>query len=182
MDISSYQGEFSKIIEYLKEELAGLRTGRANVAMVENIMVDAYGGKMPLKGVASINIPDARTIVVDPWDKSLVREVENAIRNAGKNLNPVNEGSFLRIAIPTLTEESRKELAKLVGEKAETARIRGRQLRDRIKDEILRAEEAKEINEDQRFRLQDDLDKKTADLNAKMKEMAGEKEMDIMRV
>lgn len=182
MDIGSYQGEFSKIIEHLKDELAGLRTGRANVAMVENIMVDAYGGKMPLKGVASINIPDARTIVVDPWDKSLVKEVEGAIRNAGKNLNPVNEGSFLRISIAALTEESRKELAKLVGEKAESARIRGRHLRERIKDEILQAEEAKEINEDQRFRLQDDLDKKIADLNAKIKEMAGEKEIEIMKI
>ena len=182
MDINLYQEEFQNILNHLKEDLGGLRTGRANAAMVENIMVDAYGAKMALKGVASINIPDSRTIVVDPWDKSLVKEVENAIRNSGKNLNPANEGNFLRIAIPALTEESRKELAKLVGEKAETAKIRGRHLRETIKDEILSAEESKEITEDQRFRLQDDLDKKITDLNAKLKEIAEEKEAEIMRV
>lgn len=182
MDINSYQEEFDSVIDYFKEELAGLRTGRANAAMVENIMVDAYGSKMALKGVASINIPDARTIVVDPWDKSLVAEVEKAIRNSGKNLNPVNEGEFLRVAIPALTEESRKEMVKIVGEKAEASRIKIRQLREKIKDEILRAEEAKEIAEDQRFKSQDNLNKKCSDFNDKIKEIAGEKEQEIMRI
>ncbi|MBU1179878.1 ribosome recycling factor [Patescibacteria group bacterium] len=182
MDLSQYQEEFKSITDFLKEDLAGLRTGRANAAMVENIMVDAYGSKMPMKGVASINIPDARTIVVDPWDKSLVAEVEKSIRNSGKGLNPVNEGNFLRIVIPALTEESRKELVKLAYEKAEAARIKIRQLRERIKDEILKAEENKEIAEDQRFKLQDSLDKKCADFNANIKEMAEDKEKEVMTV
>ncbi|PIR66735.1 MAG: ribosome recycling factor [Parcubacteria group bacterium CG10_big_fil_rev_8_21_14_0_10_36_14] len=182
MDLSQYQEEFSEITNFLKEDLAGLRTGRANAAMVDNIIVDAYGGKMALKGVASVNIPDARTIVVDPWDKSLMKEIESAIRNSGKNLNPVNEGNFLRIAIPALTEESRKELVKLAHEKAEAARIKIRQLRERIKDEILKAEEDKEIAEDRRFKIQDDLDKKCSDYNANIKEMAEEKEKEVMTV
>ena len=182
MELSQYQEDFNKIVDYLKEELAGLRTGRANAAMVDNIMVDAYGSKMALKGVASINIPDARSIIVDPWDKTLVKEVENAIRNSGKNLNPANEGEFLRIAIPPLTEDSRKDLVKLVNEKAEQARIKTRQLRDKIKDEILRAEEAKEITEDQRFKSQQDLDKKCGDFNDKIKVIVGEKEKEIMTI
>lgn len=182
MDINLYQEEFNDIVEYLKEELHGLRTGRANAAMVEGIQVDAYGSKMPLKGVASINIPDARTVVIDPWDKSLIKNVETAIRNSGKNLNPINEGEILRIAIPALTEESRKDMVKLVGEKAEQARIKIRQLRDKIKDEILRAEENNEIAEDQRFKEQDNLDKKCSDFNDNIKRIAGEKEKEIMEI
>ncbi|MCG2693867.1 ribosome recycling factor [Candidatus Parcubacteria bacterium] len=182
MDLSQYQEEFNDITNFLKEDLAGLRTGRANAAMVENIMVDAYGGKMALKGVASVNIPDSKTIIVDPWDKSLVKEVENAIRNSGKNINPVNEGNFLRITIPALTEESRKELVKLAHEKSEASRIKIRQLREKIKDEILKAEEDNEIAEDRRFRIQEDLDKKCADFNANIKEMAEEKEKEVMTI
>lgn len=177
-----YREDFNKILEFFKGELSGLRTGRANAAMVEGIMVDAYGSKMPLKGVASINIPDAKTIVVDPWDKSLVKEVEKAIRDSGKGLNPANEGNFLRISIPVLTEESRKGLVKVVGEKAEEARIRARHLRESIKDEILEAEKSNDIAEDERFKLQEDLDKKIADINATIKEMAMEKEEEIMRI
>lgn len=182
MDIQSYKGDFKKITDFLKEELGGLRTGRANAAMVENIMVDAYGSKMALKAVASINIPDAKTILIDPWDKSLVKEVEKAIRDSGKNLNPVNEGNFLRIVIASLTEESRKQLAKLVGEKAEEARVKARRLREEIKDLVLTAEEAKEITEDQRFKLQQDLDKKVSDVNAEIKAIAEEKEEEIMKI
>lgn len=182
MDINLYKEDFKKVVDFFKEELGGLRTGRANAAMVEGVLVDAYGSKMSLKGVASITIPDAKTIVVDPWDKSLVKEVENALRNCGKNINPINEGNFLRIVIPGLTEETRKQLAKLVGEKAEAARVSIRHLRENIKDEILAAEEAKEIAEDQRFKLQQDLDKKVADLNVEIKKIAEEKEAEIMKV
>jgi ribosome recycling factor len=182
MDLNMYKGEFDKVFDFLKGELAGLRTGRANAAMVEGILVDAYGSKMVLKGVASINIPDSRTILVDPWDKSLVKEVEKAIRDAGTGLNPTNEGNFLRVTIPALTEESRKALAKVVGEKAEEAKIRMRHLRETIKDDILEAEKINEIAEDERFKLQEDLDKKVSDLNAVVREIAAEKEKEIMTV
>jgi len=182
MDLSMYREDFNKVLEFLKGELAGLRTGRASAATVEGILVDAYGSKMPIKGLASINISDARTIVVDPWDKSLVKEVEKAIRDSGKGLNPVNEGNFLRISIPALTEESRKALTKVVGEKAEEAKIRVRHLREQIKDDIMTAEEIKEIAEDERFKLQEDLDKKVGDINATIKEIAAEKEKEIMTV
>lgn len=170
------------MLEFLKSELAGLRTGRASAVMVEGILVDAYGGKMPLKSVASINIPDAKSIVVDPWDKSLVKEVEKAIRDSGKGLNPVNEGNFLRITIPALTEETRKGLAKIVGDKSEEARVRMRHLREQIKDDIMTAEELKEIAEDERYKLQEDLDKKVSDLNAVIREIATEKEKELMTV
>lgn len=177
-----YREDFKNIVDFFREELSGLRTGRANAAMVEGVFVDAYGSKMPLKGVASINVPDAKTIVIDPWDKSLVAEVEKALRNCGKNLNPINEGNFLRIVIAALTEETRKQLAKIVGEKAEAARISVRHLRENIKDLILDAEKNKEIGEDQRFKLQQDLDKKVVDINAEIKQIAEEKEEEIMKV
>src|SRR5512141_1687921 len=106
--------EFQAAVEHFKHELAGIRTGRANSATVENIMVMAYGSAMPVKGVASIGVPDAKTITVDPWDKSLIKEIEKGIRDAGVGLNPVNEGALLRISMPALTEESRRSLLKVV--------------------------------------------------------------------
>jgi ribosome recycling factor len=180
--LSLYQEEFVNVIIHFKEELSGLRTGRANAAMVENIVVEAYGGKMALKGVASITIPDSRSIVIEPWDKTLMKDVEDGIRNAGKNLNPVNEGAFLRVPIPALTEESRRELVKIIGQKAEETKIRIRKVREDIKNDVLTAEEANEITEDERFKMQDQLDKKTADLNLNIKEMAEEKEAEIMKI
>jgi len=182
MEINTYQEDFNSVINYLKTELLGIRSGRANAAMLEGITVDAYGAKTPLKGVASISVPDAHSMVVDPWDKSLVKAVEDAIRNSGKGFNPVNEGQYLRVVIPALTEDSRKALVKLIGEKAEETRIKIRQLRDRIKDDILRAEESNEIAEDQRFKMQDNLDKKVKDINENIKKIVEEKEKEIMTV
>jgi len=182
MEINIYKDDFNLIIEYLKTELLGIRSGRANAAMLDGIMVDAYGAKTPIKGVASINIPDAHSIVVDPWDKSLVKAIEEAIRNSGKGLSPVNEGQYLRVVISSLTEETRKGLVKLIGEKAEETRIKIRQLRDKIKDDILAAEESNEIAEDQRFKMQDSLDKKVKDINENIKKIVEEKEAEIMKV
>lgn len=182
MELSVYKQNFQKTVEHLKGELAGLRCGRASAALVENIQVEVYNSKMPIKGLANIAIPDAKTIVIEPWDKSVIKSVETAVSQAGLGLNPVNDGRVLRLIIPPLTEESRKELVKVVGQKLEAARISIRQLREQVKEKIVKAEKDKEIGEDERFRLQDSLDKMASDYNAEIKKIGEEKEKEIMQI
>lgn len=182
MELASYKQNFQKAVEHFKGELAGLRCGRASPALIENILVDAYNSKMSIKGLASIAIPDAKTIVVEPWDKSIIKNIEAAISQAGLGLNPVNDGRVLRLIIPPLTEESRRELVKVVGQKLEVARISVRQTREQIKEKIVNAEKNKEIGEDERFRLQDSLDKMVSDYNAEIKKIGEEKEKEIMTI
>lgn len=174
--------EFHATIEHLKKELSGIRTGRANTAMIDNVMVMAYGAPMPVKGVASIGIPDAKTITVDPWDKTLLKEIEKGIRDAGVGLNPVNEGTMLRIGVPQLTEESRKQLVKVIGEKSEDARERVRSTREDIKGMIIESQQSGEIPEDERYRLQDELEMLVGNYNEEIKKIVEEKEKEIMTI
>jgi ribosome recycling factor len=174
--------EFQLVMEYLKKELSGIRTGRANSAVVENISVMAYGSQMPVKGVASIGVPDARTITVDPWDKSLIKEIEKGIRDAGVGLNPVNEGALLRISMPALTEESRRQLLKVVGEKTEEAREKIRGIREDVKSLIISAMNDNEVTEDERYHLQDELEAMVGGFNDQIKELADEKEKEMMTI
>jgi len=178
--IDSYKPDFERVVDNLKGELATLRVGRANPLIVENILVEAYGTKMPLKQLASITVPEARTILIQPWDKAVVKDVEKGIIAAQIGLNPVNEGQQIRLTIPPLTEESRKELTKSVGEKTEKTRIAIRQIRDRVREEITRKEKAKELTEDDRYDLQGKLDDLIKDYNEKIKELGDKKEQEIM--
>jgi ribosome recycling factor len=174
--------EFQLVMEHLKKELSGIRTGRANSAVVENISVAAYGSQMPVKGVASIGVPDARTITVDPWDKSLIKEIEKGIRDAGVGLNPVNEGALLRISMPQLTEESRRQLLKVVGEKTEEAREKIRGIREDVKSLIIGAMNDNEVTEDERYHLQDELEVMVGSFNEQIKVLAEEKEKEMMTI
>jgi ribosome recycling factor len=174
--------EFQLAMEYLKKELSGIRTGRANSAVVENITVMAYGSPMAVKGVASIGVPDARTITVDPWDKSLIKEIEKGIRDAGVGLNPVNEGALLRISMPQLTEESRRALLKVIGEKTENAREKIRGTREDVKGLIIGAMNDGEVTEDERYHLQDELEAMVGGFNDQIKTLAEEKEKEIMTI
>lgn len=169
-------------IEFLQNELSQLRTGRASPALVENIQVEVYGARMAIKGVASINVTDAKSLAVEPWDKTLMKAVEDAIRNSGLGLNPVNDGKAVRINMPALTEESRRNLLKIVGQKAEEARIRLRKSRDEIRSAVIVAEEKGEMPEDERFMVLDKLDVLIKDFNEKIKEVVTEKENDIMTI
>ena len=180
--VLDYKSEFQKAVDFFKTDISGLRTGRANAAIVENIMVEAYGGQMPVKGLANIAIPEARTIVIEPWDKSIIKDIEKAIRLAGTGLNPSNEGNILRLSLPQMTEENRKELIKVLGQKTEHARIQVRKVRDEVKEMIVETEKAKEISEDERFNLQDELDKMTGEFNDKIMMMREEKEKEIMTI
>ncbi len=180
--IAAFKPDFQKAVEHLRVELASIRTGRANAALVQDLQVEAYGGNMPVKGVASIGVPDAKTITVDPWDKSLIKNIEKGIRDAGVGLNPVNEGTILRIVIPQLTEENRRELVKVVREKIETARERVRGIREECKETIVLAEKDKEISEDERYQLTDELEKTVGEVNDELKKIGEEKEKEIMTI
>ncbi len=180
--IAMFKPDFQKSIDHLKLGLTSIRTGRATSALVENIQVEAYGGSMPVKGVAGIGVPDAKTITIDPWDKSLIKNIEKGIRDAGVGLNPVNEGTMLRIVIPQLSEENRRELTRVVGEKIEEARERLRSTREECKETIITAEREKEIAEDERYQLTDELEKLVGQFNDDVKKIGEDKEKEIMTI
>jgi ribosome recycling factor len=174
--------EFEKAIAFFDEELHGLRTGRAQSGLVERIPVEAYGNTMELRGVASITIPDAKTIQIDPWDKTVVREIEKAIVAADLGLQPVTAGTTIRLVLPAMTEDNRKRLVKTVYEKAEEAKISIRNVRERVRDDILKQEKEKMISEDEKFSLQEDLDKRVKQWNDQVSAMAEKKEQEIMTI
>ncbi|MFA6254515.1 MAG: ribosome recycling factor [Patescibacteria group bacterium] len=178
--IDNYKSDFGRVIDNLTGELATLRVGRANPIMVENIFVQAYGVKTPLKQLASITVPEARTILIQPWDKTITKDVEKAIFEANIGISPTNEGAQIRLTIPPLTEESRKELTKSVGEKMEKARIAMRQIRDKVKEEIVKQEKNKEITEDDKYDLQKKLDELVKDYNEQIKKLGDKKSEEIM--
>lgn len=169
-------------VEFLKGELSQLRTGRASPALVENIIVDAYGAPMAVKGVASISVTDAKSLAVEPWDKSLMKAIEEGIRNAGLGINPVNDGKVVRIVMPPMTEENRRSLVKIVGQKEEEARIRIRQSREEVRTMIIRAEDSGEIPEDQKFADMESLDHLCKEYNDRLKSVAADKEAEIMKI
>jgi ribosome recycling factor len=167
-------------VEALKHDLGGLRTGRASVALVEPVHVEVYGSNMPLNQVATVSTPEPRMLSVQVWDRSNVSAVEKAIRNAGLGINPIVDGQVIRLPIPELTEERRKELAKLVGQYAEKARIAVRNVR-RDGMEHLKADEKKhEISEDERKRLENEVQKLTDDTIKEIDEAAATKEKEIL--
>ena len=167
-------------VESLKGDLAGLRTGRANTALLDPITVEVYGAHMPLNQVATVSAPEPRLLSVQVWDKSNVTPVEKAIRSAGLGLNPINDGNNIRLPIPDLTEERRKELAKLASKYAENARIAIRNVR-RDGMEALKADEAKkEISEDDRKRCETEVQKMTDEQIKACDEAAAAKEKEIL--
>ncbi len=183
MDIvNDSKPKFDKVIEHLKEELLSLRTGRANSALVENVSVLAYGTTTKLKQLANISVPDARTIVIEPWDKSIIKDVEKSLVASDLGFNPSNEGNFLRIHVPQMTEEDRREYVKIVGQKAEHAKIAVRQVRDDMKDMVGKLEEDGGVSEDDTFRMLKNLDEVVNSYNEKIKSIAKEKEDDLSKI
>jgi ribosome recycling factor len=182
LNLETFRPQFTKILDHLKVELGSLRTGRANAAILDTVQVQVYGQSMLLKSVSSISVPDARTIAVEPWDKSILKDVEKAILDAKIGVNPVNEGQLIRLPMPSLTEESRKDLLKIINQKLEHSRITTRQQRDIVREKIVQEEREKLIGEDQRFRLQQKLDEIVKEINDKIKAIGEEKEKEIMTV
>lgn len=174
--------DFEKIIENSRVELAKLRTGRANPLMVEDLKVDYYGTAMPIKQLGSIAVPEPRQLLVTAWDKNVLAPIEKAIRDSNLGLNPTNEGDKIRITIPELTEERRRELTKVGGQIAEEGRIRLRNLREEIQKELKRQEESGMISEDDKFRLQERLQELVDEYNGKIKDLAESKQKEIMTI
>ena len=180
IDKSDLQRRMHGAIEALKHDLSGLRTGRASTALLDTIHVEVYGATMPLNQVATVSVPEARMLSVQVWDRSNVQPVEKAIRSAGLGLNPITDGQMIRLPIPELTEERRKELAKLVGQYAEKAKIAVRNVR-RDGMEHLKADEKKhDISEDERKRLENEVQKLTDDTIKEIDVAAETKEKEIL--
>ena len=167
-------------LENLKHDLAGLRTGRASTALLDPIQVEVYGANMPINQVATVSVPEPRTISVQVWDRSNISAVEKAIRNAGLGINPITDGQMIRLPIPDLTEERRKELAKLAGQYAEQARIAVRNVRRDGMDALKTDEKKKEISEDDHKRLDTEVQKMTDDTIKEIDAVAHAKEQEIL--
>jgi len=167
-------------VESLKSDLSGLRTGRANTALLDPITVEVYGSHMPLSQVATVSAPEPRLLSVQVWDKANVTPVEKAIRSAGLGLNPINDGNNIRLPIPDLTEDRRKELAKLAGQYAEKARIAIRNVRRDGMEALKTDENKKEIAEDDRKRAEADVQKLTDEMIKAADEAAAHKEKEIL--
>ena len=180
--IDNHQEEFAKAVNHFQSEIGGLKTGRANPAILDNVRVEAYGTINPIISVASVTVPDARSLVIQPWDKSIIKEIEKGIIEANLNLNPVSDGDKIRINLPPLTEETRKEIVKLLNQKAEDSKIALRMIRDKAKEEIIEAEKNKEFGEDDKFRLLEELDKKVGGYNDQIKSLTDKKEAEILTV
>ena len=169
-------------IEALKKELSTVRTGRASPTLIEGIMVDYYGVPTPLNQLASVTVPEARLLVVQPWDKQSLPSVEKAILKHGLGLNPVSDGSVLRLAIPPLTEERRKDLVRVVRKKVEDGRVEVRNIRRDILEQLRAMEKNKEISQDESKRAQEQLQKLTDYHVIQMDALAEEKEKEVMEV
>ena len=167
-------------VEALKSDLSGLRTGRANVHLLDPVTVEVYGQHMPLNQVATVTAPEPRLLSVQVWDRSNVGPVEKAIRSAGLGLNPINDGQWLRLPIPDLTEERRKDLAKLCHQYAEKARIAIRNVRRDGMDNLKLDEKKHEISEDDRKRAETEVQKLTDEMIKAADDAAAHKEQEIL--
>jgi ribosome recycling factor len=180
--ISSSEERMKKTVSNLKDGFGSLRTGRASAALFDKIRVDAYGEKSPLNQVAAISIPEARLIVIQPWDKALIGEIEKAVRTSELSLNPSNDGKVIRISIPPLTEERRKELVKLAKAQAEQSRVAVRNIRRDGNEEIKKLLKDGDLTEDEESKHTDELQKVTDSYITKINQVLDEKEKEIMEV
>jgi ribosome recycling factor len=179
-DKADIQRRMTGAVEALKHDLGGLRTGRASTTLLEPVTVEVYGAHMPLNQVATISAPEPRMLSVQVWDRSNVGVVEKAIRSSGLGLNPISEGQTLRLPIPDLTEERRKELAKLASQYAEKARIAVRNVRRDAMDSLKQDEKKNEISEDERKRLETEVQKLTDDTIKDIDTTTAAKEKEIL--
>lgn len=171
-----------KSLASLEEELAGLRTGRASAAMFDKIRVEYFGNPSPLNQVASISVPESRLVVIQPWDKGLLGEIEKAIQSSELSLNPNNDGKVIRINIPPLTEERRKEIVKLAKNIAEQGRIAVRNIRRDANEELKKSEKNGDISEDDLKRSEERVQKLTDQFIEKINETVTAKESEILEI
>ncbi len=180
--LANYKGRMDKAVVALKEEFGSLRTGRASAGLLDQVMVEAYGNTVPLNQVGSVSVPEPRSISVSVWDRALVVSVEKAIRNSGLGFNPVVEGQNLRIPVPPLTEERRKDLVKIAGKYAEQQKIAVRNVRRDAMDDLKKAEKDSAITQDEHRRMDGEVQKMTDESVKRIDETLKTKEQEIMQV
>ncbi len=180
--IKDCKERMSKALQSLGKDFSKLRTGRASSLLVEDIRVDYYGTPTPLSQIASIAVPDSRTITIQPWDRNAFSDVEKAILKSDLGLTPINDGKIIRISIPTLTEERRKDLVKVAKKYTEEAKIAVRNVRRDANDSLKKLKNDKEITEDDQHKGQDEVQKLTDEFVAKADETFAEKEKEIMEI
>ncbi|MGQ2991325.1 MAG: ribosome recycling factor [Brevundimonas sp.] len=181
-DLKTYRDRMDRAVTTLKEEFSGLRTGRAHAGLLDPVKVEAYGASSPLNAVAAISVPEPRMISVSVWDKGMVGPVEKAIRAADLGLNPIVDGQTLRIPVPPLTEERRKDLAKLAGKYAEQQKIAVRNVRRDANDDLKKAEKAGDISQDEQKKMETEVQKDTDAAIKRIDESLKTKEAEIMQV
>lgn len=174
------EGRMQKAIDTLIREFAGVRTGRATTALLEGIKVEYYNTLTPLNQVATLSVPDPKTLLVQPWDATLLPKVEKAIQKSDLGLTPMNDGKLIRLSLPPLTEERRRHLAKLVGKLAEETRVAVRNVRREAKDRLRAQEKEKKVSEDDAKRGEADLQKLTDRFIQKVEELLKKKEQEIL--
>lgn len=177
--LDEHKPQFEKVLERLHEETAVLRTGRASPALVENVMVEAYGITQPIKALAAMSTPDARTLAIDAWDTSVIKAIETAIQASNIGINPVVDGKTIRLNMPMMTEESRMKLVKVLGEKMEDARVAIRKHREDAKKKI---EKQSGMSEDVIRKELESLEKTVKEYVAKIEAMGEKKEKEIMSI
>ncbi|WP_042348876.1 ribosome recycling factor [Bacillus massiliigorillae] len=180
--IASTKERMDKAVQALSRELATIRAGRANAAILDKVSVDYYGAPTPINQLAGISVPEARLLVIQPYDKTVLGEIEKAILKSDLGLNPTNDGSIIRIAIPALTEERRKELVKLVKKEAEESKVAVRNIRRDGNDDLKKLEKNSEITEDELRGYSEDIQKVTDAHIQKIDDVAKDKEKEIMSV
>ncbi len=186
MDANGVMGEaltkMTKSLEAMGRELASIRAGRASASLLDSVRVDYYGSMVPLQQVASINVPEPRLIVIQPWEKPMVSVVSKAIMAADLGLNPTDDGTVVRVPVPPLTEERRKDLVKQVKKTGESARVAIRQIRREANDHLKKLENAKDLSEDDCHRHIDEVQKLTDDYIGKLDDALKQKESDILEI
>jgi ribosome recycling factor len=177
-----FETRMQAAIDALTREFASVRTGRANAALLDAVRVEAYGNMTPINQVASVSVPDPRTILIQPWDASQMKEIEKGIVRSDLGLTPSNDGKVIRLTMPTLTEERRKQLAKTVGKFAEDARVAIRNARREANDKMKALAKDKKISEDEERRGHDQIQKATDRFTAKVDELTKKKEQELLTV
>lgn len=180
--ISGHLDEFNKVMEHYAHELNSVRTGRANPALLSTVQVESYGSRMPIEHVASVSVSDAKTLTISPWDKGQLNAIDKAIQMANLGFNPTNDGNVIRITLPPMSEERRKEMVKMIGQMAEQARIGVRNVRETVIKEMKKAETDGKVSKDDltygQKKLQEVVDKQ----NEEIKKLAEVKEKEVMTV
>lgn len=182
MNLDEYKSKMEDTIEYLNTSYTEIRAGRANPAIINKVMVSYYGTLTPINQIAGISVPEARMILIQPWDQNVLKEIDKALNEANLGITPINDGKVIRLVFPELTEERRKELSKDVRKKAEEAKITIRNIRREANDDLQKLEKEENLSEDQVKRTEDDIQDLTDKYTKKIDEISELKEKEIMTV